>query len=111
MAYIDGMASQLAVPRNLPGFATGGSFRVGGSSSIGDQQLVAFRANRGEMVDIRKPGNDNGGRGGDTFHISGNVLTPEMWAQIQMMDNVSSAQAVGTTARRASRRARRRMGK
>jgi len=36
---------------------------------------------------------------------------PEMWAQIQMMDNVSSAQAVGTTERRASRRARRRMGK
>jgi tape measure domain-containing protein len=61
MAYIDGMASNLAVPRNLPGFATGGSFRVGGSSAVGDQQLVAFRANRGEMVDIRKPGNDNGG--------------------------------------------------
>src|SRR3546814_13514078 len=44
----------------LPGFATGGSFRVGGAPGI-DKNLVAFRATRGEMVDIRKPGNDNGG--------------------------------------------------
>src|SRR3546814_6860279 len=42
------------------GFATGGSFRVGGAPGI-DKNLVAFRATRGEMVDIRKPGNDNGG--------------------------------------------------
>src|SRR3546814_1081561 len=38
----------------LPGFATGGSFRVGGAPGI-DKNLVAFRATRGEMVDIRKP--------------------------------------------------------
>jgi TP901 family phage tail tape measure protein len=43
---------------DLPKFATGGSFRVGGMSGI-DQNLVAFRATKGEMVDIRKPGNDN----------------------------------------------------
>src|SRR3546814_1592461 len=43
-----------------PVFATGGSFRVGGAPGI-DKNLVAFRATRGEMVDIRKPGNDNGG--------------------------------------------------
>jgi tape measure domain-containing protein len=67
MAYIDGMASQLGSPKNLTGFATGGSFKVGGSSAIGDQQLVSFRANRGEMVDIRKPGNDN--RSGAIAHI------------------------------------------
>src|SRR3546814_10513034 len=36
----------------LPGFATGGSFRVGGAPGI-DKNLVAFRATRGEMVDIR----------------------------------------------------------
>lgn len=44
----------------LQGFATGGSFKVGGSSTVGDKQMVAFRANAGEMVDVRKPGNDNG---------------------------------------------------
>lgn len=48
---------------SLPQFATGGSFKVGGSSSVGDKELVQFRANRGEIVDIRKPGNDNGAGG------------------------------------------------
>ncbi|PCG09649.1 phage tail tape measure protein [Sphingomonas ginsenosidimutans] len=47
---------------DLPKFATGGSFRVGGMSGI-DNNLIAFRATKGEMVDIRKPGNDNGGAG------------------------------------------------
>lgn len=47
---------------DLPGFATGGSFRVGGVPGI-DKNVVAFKATRGEMVDIRKPGNDNGAGG------------------------------------------------
>src|SRR3546814_4273112 len=33
----------------LPGFATGGSFRVGGAPGI-DKNLVAFRATRGEKI-------------------------------------------------------------
>src|SRR3546814_17046526 len=44
----------------LPGFATGGSFRVGGAPGI-DKNLVAFRAPRGAMVDISKLANENGG--------------------------------------------------
>jgi len=48
---------------NLPGFKTGGSFKVGGMSGI-DQNLVQFRATKGEIVDIRRPGNDNGGGNG-----------------------------------------------
>lgn len=47
----------------VPGFKDGGSFRVGGMSGI-DRNLVSFRASKGEIVDIRKPGNDNGGIGG-----------------------------------------------
>ena len=46
---------------DVPGFKTGGSFRVGGRSGI-DANLVAFRATRGEMVDIRH-GNDAGPAG------------------------------------------------
>ncbi len=44
----------------LPGFKTGGSFTVGGSGGA-DSQMVAFRATPGEMVDVRKPGQDQGG--------------------------------------------------
>lgn len=39
----------------FPGFATGGRFTVGGPSGI-DRSLVAFRATRGEMVNITRPG-------------------------------------------------------
>ena len=108
-ANVASMASALAIPRNLPGFATGGSFEIGGKPGI-DTNLVQFWGTAGETVNVKRGNAANDG-GGNTYHISGNVLTPEMWAQIQMMDNVSSAQAVGTTERRASRRARRRMGK
>lgn len=44
----------------LPGFKTGGSFTVGGAGGA-DSQVVAFRATPGEMVDVRKPGQDAGG--------------------------------------------------
>jgi hypothetical protein len=44
----------------IPGFATGGSFKVGGSGGT-DSQLVAFKATPGEMVDIRTPGQARGG--------------------------------------------------
>ena len=108
-ANVASMASALAIPRNLPGFATGGSFEIGGKPGI-DTNLVQFWGTAGETVNVKRGNAANDG-GGNVYHITGNVLTPEMWAQIQMMDNVSSAQAVGTTERRASRRARRRMGK
>jgi len=42
-----------------PGFATGGSFTVGGSGGI-DSQQVSFRATPGEMVNISRPGQNNG---------------------------------------------------
>lgn len=48
-----GILSSLA--KFLPGFATGGSFKVGGAGGV-DSQMVAFRATPGEMVDIRRPG-------------------------------------------------------
>ena len=48
--------------KSLPGFSTGGSFKVGGAGGI-DSQLMAFRATPGEMVDIRRPGQDLGGGG------------------------------------------------
>lgn len=47
---------------DLPGFKTGGRFRVGGNPGI-DKNVVAFRATAGEMVDITH-GNDNGPGGG-----------------------------------------------
>jgi TP901 family phage tail tape measure protein len=39
----------------IVGFATGGSFKVGGSGGI-DSQLMQFRATPGEMVQVSRPG-------------------------------------------------------
>lgn len=41
--------------KGFPGFATGGSFEVGGRGGI-DNNLVAFRATKGEQVSITPPG-------------------------------------------------------
>lgn len=48
----------------LPGFKTGGSFKVGGSGGP-DSQVTAFRSTPGEMVDVRRPGQGGGGMGGE----------------------------------------------
>lgn len=52
----------------LPGFATGGSFMVGGSGGT-DSQLVQFKATPGERVTIETPGQQKHG-GGNTFHFA-----------------------------------------
>ncbi len=57
-----GILGGLAKNMNLPGFATGGSFKVGGTG-VGDSQTVAFKANPNETVSITKPGQSMGGGG------------------------------------------------
>lgn len=52
-------ATSVIRPGGVPGFATGGSFQVGGSGGI-DSQLMQFRATPGEMVNITK-GESGGG--------------------------------------------------
>lgn len=52
---------------DLPKFQNGGRFMVGGNAGI-DTNLVSFRATAGEIVNIEKPGNDNGGASGVTVN-------------------------------------------
>ncbi len=44
----------------IPGFATGGSFKVGGNGGT-DSQLVAFKASPDETVSVTRPGQSIGG--------------------------------------------------
>nr|WP_314136947.1 phage tail length tape measure family protein [uncultured Brevundimonas sp.] len=68
----------------LPGFQHGGTIREGGAGGI-DSQLVSFWKSPSERVDIYDPNDAGGGSGfaGNTYHLSGNLLTPEFWAKIQ----------------------------
>lgn len=75
----------------IPGFSTGGSFRVGGSGGI-DSKLVSMRLTPGEMVDIRRPGQDAGPPGNNpTFVLHSPVLTQDLLNQM----NAIGAQAEG----------------
>lgn len=55
MSLIPGLGGGGAAATAVPGFQTGGSFRVGGSGGP-DSKTVVFRATPGEQVDIHKPG-------------------------------------------------------
>lgn len=96
----------------LPGFKGGGSFTVGGRSGV-DSNVVAFRATRGEMVDIRRPGQDNGPLA-QHFHVNaqGAVLAEGLMAEMRQVGvqsafvgaDLGSAKAQSTMTRRANRR-------
>lgn len=58
-----------------PGFATGGSFTVGGSGGV-DSQQVAFRATPGEMVNITRPGQSSGGGSVYNYSIDARGASP-----------------------------------
>lgn len=91
-ANIAGLAANVGKTpfTDLPAFNTGGSFRVGGMPGI-DKNVVAFKATRGEMVDIRRPGKDSGGRSLH-FDLRGAVMTHDLLAQ---MNQMAQSAAVG----------------
>jgi hypothetical protein len=78
---------------STPGFATGGSFTVGGSGGI-DSQLMQFRATPGEMVNIRH-GNDNGGGGAVVFDLRGAVMTSDLLNQMNAISARTGGQVYG----------------
>ncbi len=64
---------------DVPGFATGGSFTVGGASGV-DRNLVAFRATRGEQVTVTPAGQS-----------SGHSVTVQIYGPIYGMDDFEDA--------------------
>jgi hypothetical protein len=87
---------------SLMGFKDGGSFTVGGSGGI-DSQVMAFRATPGEMVDIRKPGQQGGGA--LAVHVT---PSPYFDVQVQRIAGPVAQAAAGQMGRQvldASRRA------
>lgn len=62
----------------FPGFATGGSFKVGGSPGK-DKNFVGMNLSKNEMVDIRRPGQDRGS-GAMAVHV---VPSPYFDVQVE----------------------------
>jgi len=67
-------------------FATGGSFTVGGGLTHVDSQLVAFNATPGEMVDVRRPGQEGYSGGVQEIELTGikanDLFTGDMLRQL-----------------------------
>ena len=79
--------------KSLPGFATGGTFKVGGAGGI-DSQLMQFRATPGEMADIRRPGQTPEARGSSMhFDLRGAVMTADLLRQMEGMALTSGGAA------------------
>lgn len=76
---MSGISNVLAM---LPKFSTGAIIPPSGASGI-DSQLVSFWKSPREQVSVLNPGQATGGGGSNVYHISGNLLTPEFWNQIQ----------------------------
>ncbi|UYY60103.1 phage tail tape measure protein [Sphingomonas sp. S2-65] len=96
---------------DIPGFRTGGSFKVGGMSGV-DANLVQFRASKGEIVDIRRPGNDNRSEGRSlVVNMSGVMTVEDFWARIQALDAQAAAGGAAMARSQSARAAGRRLGR
>lgn len=108
LAHLDGMAAGLAIPKNLPGFATGGSFEVGGKPGI-DTNLVQFWGTAGETVNVRRA-NDNGSGGiahivpSPYFDVVVDKRAAGIAAPMSVASGMQARSAAGSDATRAARR-------
>lgn len=73
------------------GFADGTDYAPRGMAMVGERgpELMMMRGGE-KIIPNHKLGGLGGG--GNVYHISGNLLTPEFWAQIQRMDAASAQQ-------------------
>lgn len=112
---IKGKSTTAAAPAGasgakLPGFATGGSFKIAGRSGI-DQNIVAFRGTAGETVDIRRPGAERQSSGRPiSFDLRNAVMTPDLLAQMEDIANETGGRAISDYAKGQVRARRRRIG-
>lgn len=71
---------------SVPGYATGTNSAARGWAWVGERgpELVNFSG--GERVMNHRDSMNAGRAGGNTYHFSGNLMTPEFWARIEAGD-------------------------
>lgn len=92
--------------------ALGGSVSAGRVYRVGEQGEELFSPGvSGTIIpNSALQGSAGGAGGGNTYHISGNLLTPEFWQQIQAMDTASAHAGSELALQRINRRQSRRLG-
>lgn len=99
------------INRPVPGYATGTSSAARGLAMVGERgpELVQFRG--GERVFNNADTHRMvGGRGGNIYHINGNLLTPEFWERINAGDQMAAANGAGMAHSQAAKAGQWRLG-
>lgn len=100
--WVNAIASFFSGGGSVPGFATGGSFTVGGSGAM-DSKLVQFRATPGEMVNITKGERGQRQTATNVFDMRGAVVTQDLLNQMNQIAASGDAQVLGAVAREKTR--------
>ena len=100
--WVNAIASFFISGGSIPGFATGGSFTVGGSGAM-DSKLVQFRATPGEMVNITKGERGQRQTAANVFDMRGAVVTQDLLNQMNQIAASGDAQVIGAIAREKQR--------
>lgn len=75
----------------IPGYAGGTRYHHGGMAIVGERGPELLTLPRGAQVTPNGGwGGGNGGGGPVHYHITGNLMTPEFWAQIQAGDQAAA---------------------
>ncbi|MAG24957.1 hypothetical protein CMI47_05195 [Candidatus Pacearchaeota archaeon] len=107
-----GKSIQANINKGIPGYATGTRNHPGGLAIVGERGPELVSMPRGSSVFTNSESRAMmGGRGGNTYNFSGNLLTPEFWDRINAGDMAAAqggAQAAAQNSRFAASRSLRR---
>ena len=92
--WVSAIASIFGGGGSTHGFATGGSFTVGGSGAM-DSKLIQFRATPGEMVNITKGERGQRQTATNVFDLRGAVTTQDLLNQMNQISAQRAGQVYG----------------
>lgn len=80
-----------------PGYAVGTNSAQRGFALVGERgpELVDFNGGERVYTNAQTKGLLGGRGGGNTYNFSGNLMTPEFWAQIQQGDQMAAVNGAG----------------
>lgn len=107
-----GKSIQANINKGIPGYATGTRNHPGGLAIVGERGPELVSMPRGSSVFTNSESRAMmGGRGGNTYNFSGNLLTPEFWERINAGDIAAAQGGAQISAQQSRFAASRRLGR
>lgn len=107
-----GKSIQANINKGIPGYATGTRNHPGGLAIVGERGPELVSMPRGSSVFTNSESRAMmGGRGGNTYNFSGNLMTPEFWERINAGDIAAAQGGAQISAQQSRFAASRRLGR